>query len=107
MILAIGRFVQEHQRIGNGDGPAVICADGLEYITDAPGQRPWRGCSAGIAACGIRSDGKVTGCLSMPEEIVEGDLRKDDLWNIWFRRRCLPLLTALHRGQVGTKLHRV
>ena len=101
VILAIGRFVREHQRIGNGNGPAIICADGLEYITEVPGQRPWRGCSAGIAACGIRSDGKVTGCLSMPEEIVEGDLRKDDLWNIWFREDAFPYSRHFSEGKLG------
>jgi radical SAM protein with 4Fe4S-binding SPASM domain len=45
---------------------------------------PWRGCPAGRLSCGITSDGKIKGCLSLPDNIVEGDLRQRDLWNIWF-----------------------
>jgi radical SAM protein with 4Fe4S-binding SPASM domain len=45
---------------------------------------PWKGCPAGLLSCGITSDGKIKGCLSMPDEITEGDLRQNDLWDIWF-----------------------
>lgn len=84
-ILGLGRFIKE-QKSNAGDGAVnIICGDGLEYIVEGEtNERPWRGCSAGIVACGITSDGKVKGCLSMPDELVEGDLRKNDLWDIWF-----------------------
>ena len=35
-------------------------------------------------ACSITSNGKVKGCLSLPDHLVEGDLRENDLWDIWF-----------------------
>jgi radical SAM protein with 4Fe4S-binding SPASM domain len=37
-----------------------------------------------LTACGITSDGRIKGCLSMPDELAEGDLRNNDLWEIWF-----------------------
>lgn len=63
----------------------IICSDGLEYVIDNDqDEKPWRGCSAGNVSCGITSDGRVKGCLSMPDEVTEGDLRKNNLWDIWF-----------------------
>lgn len=44
----------------------------------------WQGCPAGISTLGIRSNGKVQGCLSLPyDDFVEFDLRKDKLDEIW------------------------
>ncbi|MCL2887776.1 MAG: radical SAM protein [Elusimicrobia bacterium] len=43
----------------------------------------WRGCPAGGKVLGLRSDGKVTGCLSMYEDkFAQGDLRKEPLSDI-------------------------
>jgi len=55
------------------------------FLTDQKWESEWCGCSAGISGVGIMSDGKVKGCLSMPDDLVEGDLREHDLWDIWFR----------------------
>ena len=62
-----------------------MLADSYGYYTDRD-QRdpPWRGCPAGLYSCGITSDGKIKGCLSMPDELIEGNLRMNDLWEIWF-----------------------
>ena len=66
-------------------GLDLICSDGLGYfdLTNLT-ESPWRGCSAGIISCGITSNGKIKGCLSLPDELIEGDLRNKDLWDIWF-----------------------
>jgi lipopolysaccharide/colanic/teichoic acid biosynthesis glycosyltransferase len=37
-----------------------------------------------LTAGGITSDAKIKGWLSLPDELVEGDLRQNDLWEIWF-----------------------
>ena len=55
------------------------------FLSDMKEESEWCGCSAGISGVGIMSDGRVKGCLSMPDDLVEGDLRKHDLWDIWFR----------------------
>ena len=43
----------------------------------------WKGCQAGISAVGIQSNGGVKGCLSLPEEFIEGNIREKNLEEIW------------------------
>ena len=44
----------------------------------------WHGCPAGKHVLGIRSNGKVVGCLSIYDDnYLEGDLRKNSLDEIW------------------------
>lgn len=43
----------------------------------------WTGCHAGKEALGIRSNGDVLGCLSLGDEFVEANLRKESLVDIW------------------------
>jgi radical SAM protein with 4Fe4S-binding SPASM domain len=45
--------------------------------------RPWLGCRAGIDSLGITSDGRVKGCLALPNSCVEGNVRKDSLATVW------------------------
>jgi radical SAM protein with 4Fe4S-binding SPASM domain len=48
----------------------------------------WMGCCAGKGILGIRSDGKVQGCLSIYEdEFTEGDLTRQSLKEIWNSRK--------------------
>lgn len=84
-ILQLGDFIRAWAAQEDKRCTQIICSDGLEYIegTEDP-ERPWRGCPAGWITCGITSDGKVKGCLSLPDELIEGDLRQQDLWSIWF-----------------------
>jgi len=44
---------------------------------------PYLGCYAGTRVLGIESDGTIKGCLSMPEEFVEGNIRDSSLIEIW------------------------
>ena len=43
----------------------------------------WKGCQAGISAVGIQSNGGIKGCLSLPEEFIEGNIREKSLEEIW------------------------
>jgi len=44
----------------------------------------WEGCSAGITAIGITSDGGIVGCLSMGNNrFIEGNVREKSLKEIW------------------------
>jgi len=64
----------------------VLPGDSFGYYTGLDTREPpWRGCPAGLYSCGITSDGRVKGCLSLPDELTEGDLRRHDLWEIWFQ----------------------
>lgn len=45
---------------------------------------PWKGCYAGMNVLGIQSDGGIKGCLTLPDEFIEGnvkDVNVVDLWN--------------------------
>jgi radical SAM protein with 4Fe4S-binding SPASM domain len=44
---------------------------------------PYWGCFAGTRGIGIESNGDIKGCLSMPEEFVEGNVRDRSLTEIW------------------------
>lgn len=43
----------------------------------------WKGCVAGIETLGIRSDGRVVGCLILPPEFDEGNVTASSLKDIW------------------------
>jgi radical SAM protein with 4Fe4S-binding SPASM domain len=43
----------------------------------------WGGCRAGLEVIGITSDGSVRGCLSLPPEADEGNVRETTLGAIW------------------------
>ena len=45
--------------------------------------RPWLGCRAGLDALGITSDGRVKGCLALPDACAEGNLREESLAAMW------------------------
>ena len=47
------------------------------------GHKVWGSCQAGLRAVGITSDGTVRGCLSMPPEFDEGNVRERSLSSIW------------------------
>lgn len=57
------------------------CSARLPYL-GMPGER-WTGCSAGRETLGIRSDGRVQPCLSLPESCVVGSLRERPLAELW------------------------
>ena len=44
---------------------------------------PYFGCYAGTRVVGIESNGNVKGCLSMPEDYIEGNIRNSSFTEIW------------------------
>lgn len=57
------------------------CSARLPYL-GLPATR-WAGCSAGREVLGIRSDGRVQPCLSLPESCAVGSLRERSLAELW------------------------
>jgi radical SAM protein with 4Fe4S-binding SPASM domain len=83
--LELGKFICNHVALCETVRFRMVPADGVGYFTNFDTRNPaWRGCAAGIVSCGITSNGKVKGCLSFPDHLIEGDLRERDLWDIWF-----------------------
>ena len=86
--MKLGRFIYDNVDYCQNTGFSMLPADGVGYYTFLDTRSPaWKGCGAGRASCGITSDGKVKGCLSYPDNLIEGDLRQRDLWDIWFDDR--------------------
>jgi MoaA/NifB/PqqE/SkfB family radical SAM enzyme len=77
--------------------------------------RPWLGCRAGLDSLGITSDGRVKGCLALPNSCVEGNVREEALSTIWVDEnrcaesaRCRGGCTATAfamRGRPSTSAH--
>ena len=55
----------------------------LVRAKDSNGLKFWTGCYAGILLVSIRSNGDVTGCLTMPSELTAGNLKNKTLTEIW------------------------
>jgi radical SAM protein with 4Fe4S-binding SPASM domain len=43
----------------------------------------WNGCYAGVSVLGIRSNGDVVGCLTLPDNYIEGNIRDKSVIDIW------------------------
>ena len=83
--LNLGLFYQRYESEGRQNGFEILPGDSFGYFTALDNREPpWRGCPAGLYSCGITSHGLIKGCLSLPDDVVEGDLRTNDLWDIWF-----------------------
>lgn len=46
------------------------------------GLEPWVGCQAGYSVLGIQSNGNIKGCLTLPDEFIEGNIRDQTLKRI-------------------------
>jgi len=101
-IMELVSFIQYWKPKAKENETRIICGDGLHYIDENLVNKPWRGCPAGIITCGIKSDGKVIGCLTMPDELVEGDLRKNDLWDIWYHPDSFAYTRRFSPDQLGS-----
>lgn len=83
--MQLGNLVRSWTIPSQKNSLEVLACDSFGYFTDLDTREPaWHGCPAGLLSCGITSDGKVKGCLSLPDEAIEGDLRRHDLWELWF-----------------------
>jgi radical SAM protein with 4Fe4S-binding SPASM domain len=83
--MGFGEFVRSHTGSCGKNGFTIMPADGVGYFTDLDTRlQGWKGCGAGLSSCGITSNGKIKGCLSHPDNLIEGDLRERELWSIWF-----------------------
>lgn len=101
-MLELGRFIRNYRVNAEKNGLEITPADGLQYIDESwMPELPWTGCSAGWITCGITSDGKIKGCLSLSDEWIEGDLRKEDLWDIWFRPGSFACTRNFTKNQLG------
>jgi radical SAM protein with 4Fe4S-binding SPASM domain len=70
----------------------ILVGDNIGYLgrsepklrtpTGSPVQL-WTGCHAGLSVIGLRSDGTVLGCLSLPDAFIAGNVRQRPLGALW------------------------
>ena len=100
--LRLGEFIKIQISSCNAAGFCMMPADGVGYFTGLDTRtEAWRGCGAGMASCGITSDGKVKGCLSHPDHLIVGDLRERDLWSIWFDEKSFAYNRSFSPADLG------
>lgn len=99
--LDLGVFIKENT--SNKNSPIeILPADSCGYFSELDDREPsWQGCNAGLVTCGITCDGKIKGCLSLPDSFVEGDLRKNDLWSIWFNSNAFKYTRGFTEKDLG------
>ena len=79
------------------------------------GLSPWIGCQAGFSTLGIQSNGNIKGCLTLPDNYIEGNIRNESLKEILNRlrkRESIPrgycqlcdVFTECKGGCLGTSL---
>jgi radical SAM protein with 4Fe4S-binding SPASM domain len=101
--LDLGLFYQRYESEMRKDGLEILPGDSFGYFTELDNREPpWRGCPAGLYSCGITSHGLVKGCLSLPDEVAEGDVRKNDLWDIWFHSDSFAYTRGFSLDRVGS-----
>ncbi|MFX0069445.1 MAG: radical SAM protein [Promethearchaeota archaeon] len=61
----------------------------------------WQGCTAGIASLGIRSNGDITGCLTLPKEFDEENIRRKHIREIWEDENAFAYTRKFKQGQLG------
>ncbi len=61
----------------------------------------WRGCLAGTHLIGVRSNGDLLGCLSLGDEFVEANLRRQSLTEIWQSDRAFASLRNKRAALTG------
>ncbi|MCE1246413.1 MAG: radical SAM protein [Firmicutes bacterium] len=80
-MLDIADFIYKKQQEGKMQ---VVPGDNMGYYCEPPiTKRPFKGCFAGRHLMGVDADGSIKGCLSLPREFVEGNIRTESLRTIW------------------------
>ncbi len=62
---------------------------------------PWQGCQAGISTLGIQSNGNILGCLALPDEFIEGNVREQSLEEIWNNPRFSSYSRNVRKSDIG------
>ena len=54
-----------------------------KYIPHLGLSKQWAGCQAGLSILSIKSNGDIIGCLTLPDDFIEGNIRNRSVIEIW------------------------
>jgi len=84
---SLGLFIASlHKKYSKKELPVVgahCCGYYSKYIPHLGLSPQWGGCQAGITILSIKSNGDIIGCLSTPDEYIEGNIRDRSIIDIW------------------------
>ena len=84
---AVGLFIAHLRKNYSKEEMPVIGAHSFGYYSKripCLGLYPeWKGCVAGLSLLGVQSNGNIKGCLALPDDFVEGNIRERSLVDIW------------------------
>jgi len=82
---AVAMFITLHLRKYSAQELPLIGAHCFGYFSiflPELGLDPWLGCQAGKSVLGIQSNGNIKGCLTLPDNYIEGNIRTKSIGNI-------------------------
>jgi radical SAM protein with 4Fe4S-binding SPASM domain len=97
---SVGLFIASlRNRYSSKDLPVAGAHDFGYYSSIMPNVQlqEWRGCQAGITNLGIQSDGNIKGCLALPDDFVEGNIREKSIVDIWNDPKSFPYNRGFRR----------
>jgi radical SAM protein with 4Fe4S-binding SPASM domain len=101
--LKLEEFVRDTWAVAGKAGLKLLRSDGLGYFYEhETGDNPWYGCTSGVTTCGITSDGRIKGCLALPDDFIEGDLRNIGLWDLWFDKKSFGYTRNFSKNDLGS-----
>jgi radical SAM protein with 4Fe4S-binding SPASM domain len=86
---AVARFIADQRRLRSLKDLPVAGSHDIGYFSETLAdygtepQERFRGCPGGLSSVGITSSGGVKACLSLPDELIEGNIRTRTLASIW------------------------
>lgn len=72
-----------------------------KYVPSLSFYPEWKGCYAGRAVLGIRSDGAVKGCETLTDDYIEGNVRDRSIIDIWNDPNAFSYNRKFKKEQIG------
>jgi len=84
---SLGLFIFSTQKKYSSNKFSIVGAHNFgfhsKYIPNLSFYPEWNGCYAGKTVLGIQSNGNIKGCLALPDEFIEGNIREKSIIDIW------------------------
>ncbi|OYT56733.1 radical SAM protein [Euryarchaeota archaeon ex4484_162] len=84
---SLGLFIFSTQKKYSSNKFSIVGAHNFgfhsKYIPNLSLYPEWNGCYAGKTVLGIQSNGNIKGCLALPDEFIEGNIRERSVVDIW------------------------
>ncbi|MFX1593504.1 MAG: radical SAM protein [Promethearchaeota archaeon] len=97
---AIAMFISLHLRNYSTKELPLIGAHCFGYFSiflPELGLDPWFGCQAGKSVLGIQSNGNIKGCLTLPDDYIEGNIRTKSISEILDSRFYLKYKQSIYK----------